>query len=102
MAVLGLPTFPGRDAYRYEVELSGALYWIDLRWNAADDRWSLSISDTDEVPLRTGLRVVADTPLLRLGADSRLPPGDLVAYGATPGMDPGRDDLTLVYVEPRA
>lgn len=100
MAVLQLPTFKDRDAYRYEVELSGALFWIELRWNRADGRWYLSIADATEAPLLTGLRVVSDAPLLRLGADARLPPGDLVAYSATPGKDPGKEDLTLVYVEP--
>lgn len=100
MAVLELPTFSDRDAYRYEVELSGGLFRVELRWNRADERWYLSLADATGAPLATGLRVVSDAPLLRLAADSRLPPGDLVAYSATPGRDPGKDDLTLVYVEP--
>lgn len=100
MAALSLPTFPGRLAYRYEVELSGRAYQLALRWVEADGRWSLDVATADGAPLRSGIRVVADTPLLRLAADERLPPGDIVAYGATPGRDPGRDDLTLIYVEP--
>lgn len=100
MAVLSLPTFADRDAYRYPVELSGALFWIDLRWNRYDARWYLSLADATEAPLVSSLRVVSDSPLLRLAADSRLPPGDLVAYSSTPGRDPGKADLTLVYVEP--
>lgn len=100
MAALSLPTFPGRQAYRYEVELSGRSYQLALRWVGADGRWSLDVATADGTPLRSGIRVVADTPLLRLGADERLPPGEIVAYGATPGQDPGRDDLSLIYVEP--
>lgn len=100
MAALSLPTFSGRLAYRYEVELSGRAYQLALRWLEVDGRWSLDVATGDGVPLLSGLRVVADSPLLRLGADDRLPPGEIVAYGATPGRDPGRDDLSLIYVEP--
>jgi hypothetical protein len=104
MATLLLATVnDGSTKFRFETELEGTLYRFLFIWNERDEAWFMTVSDTDDDPIASGVRVVADFPLLRRVADARAPLGDIVALDSTGEGDPGLADLgvrvSLVYEE---
>lgn len=89
------------------VTLDGAEYVLTLKWLERVEKWTLYLADQDEVPILSGVKVVADYPLLTLCKhDARCPPGQLMASDSSKqGLDPHFSDMSgdaprvlLVYV----
>lgn len=103
MATRILPVQPGVEDQSVEVQLDGRLYSLRLQWDGKS--WYLTLTDADGAVLRAGIRVVANWPLLRLGVDPRLPPGELMALRTAGDADPVLEELgsavSLVYAEAR-
>jgi hypothetical protein len=104
MSTLTLPTrTDGTAHYSFDVLLDGAKFYFDLRWNARDGAWYMSISDRDRAPIVSGVRVVTNWPLLRRCVDPRRPAGTIIAIDSTEEGDPGLTDLggrvVLTYTE---
>lgn len=87
--------------------LDGADYLLSLAWSQREEKWYLSLADGEDVPIVSGVKVVADYPLLSLSHhDSRCPPGELMATDTTgQGLDPHFADMSgdaprvvLVYI----
>lgn len=72
-----LPLFPDLPLYTQEVTLAGEQFTLRFDYNAKQDRFYLSILDSDDVLLRSGIKVVAAWSVLRLIADGR-PRGSLI------------------------
>jgi len=92
------------DAASLSVDLDGVTYRLGFRWNARASAWFMSLATEDETPIASGIKVVADWPLLRGVRGGLRPPGELLAVDTSGQQtDPGRDDLgrrvELVYVE---
>jgi hypothetical protein len=68
------------------ITLRGVEYLFQFDWNDRAQRWSLSIFTVDEQPLATGIRIVANWPLLRRFTDPRLPRGTLIAADLSPSQ----------------
>lgn len=101
--MLILPTFDDSSAYEYLIGLEGRDYRLRYTYSERVDAWHLDVELADGTALATGVRLVANLPLLRRYIDDRLPPGVLVALAmADPPADPGRDDLgeqvVMVYI----
>lgn len=80
--------------YTLSVELDGATYGLELKWNEISEGWFLSLSDSRGVPIVSGLRLVEGWPLAKRYADARLPAGNLIAIDTTGRhVDPTREDL---------
>jgi len=80
--------------FKFRTELDGAGYVFEFWWNDRAGAWFMSISDTDDVMILAGVRVVVDFPLAARFHDERLPPGVLVAQDTTGArQDPGLEDL---------
>lgn len=89
------------------VTLDGREYVLTLKWLQRVEKWSVSLADQDEVPILSGVKLVADYPLLTLCRhDARCPPGELLASDSSrQGLDPHFADIsgdaprvTLMYV----
>ena len=98
-----IPTRTDLESYQEQVALDGATYTLGLQWNVRDESWYLSLAD-EAGPIVSGLRVVADTPLLQFVAHARRPPGELLALDTSGvGLDPQLGELgarvLLCYLE---
>ena len=80
MAVLQLPTSTTVPFYVFEIELDGVLFRLQFKFNQRDQAWFLSILDTNDNQLRSGIRVVSDWTLLRLWQEiDKKPAGEMMA-----------------------
>lgn len=80
MAVLQLPTSTINPFYVFEIELDGVLFRMEFKFNERDQAWYMSILDTNDNHLRSGLRVVSDWTLLRLWQElTKRPEGEIIA-----------------------
>ena len=107
MATLTLPLrTDGYPHYDFDVELDGRIYNLEMKWNERDSTWFMTMSDSEESPIVSGVRLVVDWDLLRTCVDARRPPGTLMAVDSTGEGYPSLADLgsrvQLVYVEATA
>lgn len=99
-----IPPFDAND-YVTECEFEGQVYFVRMSWNSEGEFWVLGLEDYTHSTILSGIRVVADAPLLKMFRHYDVPPGELVAVKldvSTP--DIGRDDFIidaaeLVYIE---
>jgi len=104
MAIEQLPISVGVPNYSFEVELDGVEFKIDLRYNDRGSAWFMTILDTDDNVLRSGIKVVNDWPLLRLWKDSNRPEGEIVTVSqgarvSPPTLDELGVDVVLNYLD---
>lgn len=104
--ILLVPCAPGGAAlWTQRSTLDGTEYVLTFDWLQRLGLWSLTLADTDGVPIRGGVLLTLGTLLLRGVSDARRPPGDLVVIDATgvDDLDPGFSDLgsrfLLVYAD---
>lgn len=89
-----LPLVPSIPAYSVGTTLGGTVYLLDVKWNARDGAWYLSISAEDGTVLTSGIKVVLGAFLGGRSADTRMPDGLMLAQDLTGrGVDAGFDDL---------
>lgn len=98
-----IPLRTSVPAFLQRTSLDGVTFELDLAWNERESAWYISFADADSVPLRGGIRMVLNTPLLRQVADARRPAGELYAIDLDDtGVEAGLDDLdvrvVLMYV----
>ncbi len=95
MAVLTIPTTPGVPFYTQKTRLDGVDYILGFRYSQREDRWYLNISDSEEIPILTGLKLVANWPLLQAyHYDPRVPPGEIMAISLeNDDTPPGLNEL---------
>lgn len=104
MSDLLIPVDSDAEFYDLTVDLDGRSYTFEVRWNARSLAWFIATYDGSGELLVAPRRVVIGANLLGRGADSRLPPGELLAVDTSQtGADAGRDDLgtrvVIVYSE---
>lgn len=104
MATILLPATADSPFYDFEVELEGAIYTIELRWNERADLWFLSLYDATGAPISQGRAAVLGVDLVGRTADARRPPGTIFVWdSANNDEEAGRYDLggrvQLLYAE---
>jgi hypothetical protein len=105
MATRVIPIEPGEANQRLQVELDGLVFGLLLQWNDRDDAWWLSIATESGDLIVSGIRVIANTPLLRQFVGEAMPEGELTAIDTRsppsdpPGLDELGDVVLLVYEE---
>jgi hypothetical protein len=98
-----IPTSSDVPLYTQRLTLDGQEFLFRFDWNERTGRWYFGIYSIDELPLVTGVKLVADWPLLHRCSNPDLPKGDLLAVDFSPlaGEPPGFVDLgnrvRLVY-----
>lgn len=65
--------------------LDGREYVLGFDYLEREGRWILNVSDVAGAPLATGIKVVANWPLLRQFVNPALPPGNLIATDVSNG-----------------
>lgn len=92
-----IPVFTAVPLYKMRVTLEGKEYILQFDWNDRETRWYMSISDLNNVPISTGIKVVANWPLLRKIPQPDRPPGTLMAVDFSPqnGEPPVLEDFGL-------
>lgn len=85
----------GRAYYTQRTRLDGREFTLRFAWNQREERWYLSVLDSEEVLLVAGIKLVCNWPLLRYAQwDKRVPPGDLrVSALSANDSPPGFEDL---------
>ncbi len=98
-----VPLRTGIPAFLQRTSLDGVTFELDLNWNERESAWYIGVADADGLPLRVGVRMALNTPLLRSVADARRPAGELYAIDLDDtGVEAGLGDLgvrvVLIYV----
>ena len=84
-----VPVFPGEPLYTERVRLEDRDYVLRVDWNGREDRFYLGIYDTEDQPLLTGIKVIANWDFLSRSAwNAELPPGSLIAIDLEQGGEP--------------
>lgn len=102
MAVVVIPTRGDIGAYYFRVELESVLYELAFQHNDRERRWYMDLRSGDGIPIRSGIKVVANFPLLRMLSGLNRPPGEIIAVNTKNDDDPDLADLgsfvRLAYV----
>ena len=104
MATLRLPVDTAKRFPIHLYDLDGRRFRFEWKFNEREDRWYFDCYDAAGTLIRPGVKVVLNTPLMRIEADVNKPAGTIVAIDTTgSGVEPGRDDLDdrviLAYLE---
>jgi hypothetical protein len=85
-----IPIFKGEPLYNERVRLEGKDYIFRFDFNNREQRFYMNIKSEDGTPQLTGVKVVANWPLItRHRFNSALPPGELIAIDLeTNGVPP--------------
>lgn len=80
---------------RQRTRLDGVDYLLSFVYNQREDRIYLSLADDEELPIVSGIKILANYPLLwRHRHDPKIPPGELMAIDTTSdGSPPGLGEL---------
>lgn len=99
--IASLPTRVDIARYVLRVALSGVVFRLFFYFNRRDQAWYFDVTDPAGVPLRSGMKVVSKTPLLRQWIQQGRPDGELIPIDASSDVDPGIEELgervLLVY-----
>jgi len=106
MATFDIPTFFGDNTisdYSIEVELDGVEFLLRFKFNGRQGVWYMSILDIDGAPLRSGIAVLNDWPLLLRWSDILVrPAGDFIPISvgeevSAAGLQQLGGDVLLTY-----
>jgi hypothetical protein len=90
-----IPTF-SNPYYTQTTVIDGTPYLLEFRFNFREQVWYLDISLADGTVLALGIKLVSNFRLLQKYADSRMPPGEIVAIAYGSNDSPaGLDELGL-------
>lgn len=80
--------------YEQVTTLEGTNYRFTFKWNKREGYWYFDLADADAVPIRSGIKCVLGTLLLKRVTDARRPPGEIACVDVTAsGQDAGFDDF---------
>lgn len=97
-----LPADTTQTNYEFEAELDGISFRFRLKFNSRDETWVMSLHDAADAPLRSGVRVVSDWPLLKTLQNEGRPEGQVITVDLSgldfPGIDQLGDEVLLTYL----
>lgn len=93
-----------QPVYSYTIALDDVLFGFVLLYRERQDRWYMSIYDSDGEPLLLGKKLSVDTPLLEAYEIPGLPPGEIALWDTSGAeVECGFADLgvrcELIYIE---
>lgn len=104
MSVLIVPRDGDLANFEFLIELDNVVFRLKFKFNQREDVWYFDIFDELQNPLRTGIKIVVNYPMLtRLRTQTR-PAGEFLANDPrTPPRPPTLDELgvtvLLTYIE---
>lgn len=78
METVIIPTRGDIANYDQSIELDGTVFILKFRYNSRDEAWYLSVHDVDNVPIRSGLKLIPNLALLRQLVTEGRPIGELI------------------------
>ena len=98
-----VPLRTGVPSFRQRTSLDGVTFELEVAWNERESAWYIAVADADGVAIRSGRRMVLNTPLLLSVADARRPGGELYLIDLDgTGVEAALEDLgvrvVLMYV----
>lgn len=104
MAVSKIPTSQTLSNYIMRVDLDGVFFKLRFRFNERDSAWYCDVLSDSDAPLRMGMRIVNEWPLLRTWRSSTRPAGSLVTVNqgdisGPPGLNQLGRDVVLTYLD---
>lgn len=98
MAILEMPTRNDLSVYSFTIELDSVVFTYSFYFNVRSNHWYFSILDIDGNPLREGLKVVSNWPLLIPWIQQGRPEGEHVSANPENDDDPDRDTFGTTSV----
>ncbi len=105
MSTLRMPLLQNTRTYELRVDnLDGVVFRFNFRFNNRSGFWQFDLLTDDNVRIKSGVKVVLGTAMLRLVTDINRPPGEILLIDTTDsGKEAGLNDLgndaVLVYEE---
>jgi hypothetical protein len=96
MGYLIIPTDNAQalGAFPQTISLEGVDYQFNFYFNDRESFWYFDLLDTEDNPIKTGIKFVSNWPFLRLLRVAPRPPGALFSVDTrTPAQEPGFNDL---------
>lgn len=75
---LTVPTSVELSSYSQRTQLDGEDFVLFFQYNERLDRWFVDVTDQDEKPIASGLRLTTNFPIERFIRDERRPAGVLM------------------------
>lgn len=91
MAILELPTRVDLSVYDFTVDLDDVVFTLSFFFNTRSNHWYFSVLDLDGNPLREGLKIVSNWPLLLPWIQQSRPGGEMVSANPETDDDPDRE-----------
>lgn len=101
-----IPFIPSNGNYDFDVDIDGASYHFDVRWNSRDEvpatasregvdgAWYFDISESDGTPIARGLKITVGSYIGRYSTHELFEKGVIAAIDTSGAYrDPGFDDL---------
>jgi hypothetical protein len=98
MSVFRVPPAVEERSFVQETELDGTTYRLTFRWNVREGFWYVDVATTADVPIASGLKLVAGAFFLRRVAIPPRPAGDLMVT-ETPTESSFGNDAVLLYLD---
>jgi hypothetical protein len=86
VATVQIPTRIDLGIYRMTVDLDGVSFVLRFVFNEREGFWYFDLADANDLPIRSGIKVVTGFSLTRLIRDLRRPPGEITVVDTT-GQD---------------
>jgi len=78
-----IPTDTTSATYTFSVELESIVFLFRFQFNNRDQSWFFDVLTAEGEPIRQGVKVVTNFPLLSRIAQLERPPGDIFAIDLT-------------------
>lgn len=80
--MLEIPIYKNLSSrYVFEIELDVTIYFLEFDYNAREEAWYLSIYDSSETLLLSGIKLVLYLPLIKQNQNiTGLPTGDFILF----------------------
>lgn len=103
MAILELPTRVDLSVYDFTLDLDNETFTLAFTYNTRSAHWHMDVFDLDGQPLRLGIKLVSNWPLLLTWIQQGRPDGELICANPQADDDPSQTSLgtasVLVYDE---
>lgn len=81
MTIVTIPTRGDNVAnYFQRINLDGQVFQLTFNYNDRDNSWYLSIADNSGIPIRDGIKLVPNYPLLELLVNERWTRGEMILF----------------------
>lgn len=98
--------FSDASSFKMQIQLTGEIFFLSFTWNALNEFFTLDISDVNDKPIISSVKIVPEYPLLYQFTTTGKPKGEIICKNIVKTPDEiERFDIgqkfDLVYYEPQ-